>query len=51
MLNGGTEISQCDTTFEAVDSMLDKRLSGFGDLSRVLSYEQIGAWQCYLGQP
>jgi molybdenum cofactor biosynthesis protein B len=40
---GGTGIAARDTTFEAVDSLLDKRLPGFGELFRVLSYEQIGS--------
>jgi molybdenum cofactor biosynthesis protein B len=40
---GGTGIAARDTTFEAVDSLLEKRLSGFGELFRVLSYEQIGS--------
>lgn len=42
MMNGGTGVSRRDTTFEAVDSMLEKRLPGFGELFRMLSYEQIG---------
>jgi molybdenum cofactor biosynthesis protein B len=40
---GGTGISARDTTFEAVDSLLEKRLDGFGELFRMLSYEQIGS--------
>ena len=40
---GGTGITSRDTTFEAVDALLDKRLDGFGELFRMLSYEQIGA--------
>jgi molybdopterin adenylyltransferase len=40
---GGTGISSRDTTYEAVNSLLRKRLDGFGELFRVLSYEQIGA--------
>jgi len=40
---GGTGIAARDTTFEAVDSLLEKRLPGFGELFRVLSYEQIGS--------
>ena len=39
---GGTGITSRDATFEAVDAMLDKRLDGFGELFRMLSYEQIG---------
>ena len=40
---GGTGIASRDSTFEAVTSMLWKRLDGFGELFRMLSYEQIGA--------
>lgn len=40
---GGTGISSRDTTFEAVDALLEKRLDGFGELFRMLSYQQIGA--------
>src|SRR5438132_3407862 len=39
---GGTGIASRDTTFEAVDALLEKRLPGFGELFRMLSYEQIG---------
>lgn len=40
---GGTGISGRDTTYEVVDRMVEKRLDGFGELFRVLSYEEIGA--------
>ena len=40
---GGTGIASRDCTFEAVSSMLWKRLDGFGELFRMLSYEQIGS--------
>src|SRR4029453_19609583 len=40
---GGTGITSRDGTFEAIDGLLDKRLTGFGELFRMLSYEQIGA--------
>src|SRR5262245_53651822 len=36
---GGTGISARDTTYEAVNAMLHKRLDGFGELFRMLSYE------------
>jgi molybdenum cofactor biosynthesis protein B len=39
---GGTGITSRDSTFEAVDALLEKRLDGFGELFRMLSYEQIG---------
>jgi len=40
---GGTGLSPRDTTVEAVAALLDKRIDGFGELFRALSYEQIGA--------
>ncbi|HEU5087582.1 MAG TPA: molybdopterin-binding protein, partial [Roseiflexaceae bacterium] len=40
---GGTGIASRDSTFEAIDSLLEKRLPGFGELFRMLSYEEIGA--------
>lgn len=39
---GGTGISARDTTLEAIAGLLEKRLDGFGELFRMLSYEQIG---------
>jgi molybdenum cofactor biosynthesis protein B len=40
---GGTGITSRDGTFEAIDSLLQKRLEGFGELFRMLSYQEIGA--------
>ena len=40
---GGTGITSRDGTYEAIDRLLEKRLTGFGELFRMLSYEQIGA--------
>jgi molybdenum cofactor biosynthesis protein B len=42
IVTGGTGITSRDRTFEAVDALLEKRLDGFGELFRMLSYEQIG---------
>ncbi len=39
---GGTGITSRDCTYEAVTAMLWKRLDGFGELFRMLSYQQIG---------
>jgi len=39
---GGTGISTRDGTFEAVDALLEKRLDGFGELFRMLSFQEIG---------
>ncbi|HZA46797.1 MAG TPA: MogA/MoaB family molybdenum cofactor biosynthesis protein [Rubrobacter sp.] len=41
--SGGTGISARDTTYEVVDRMIEKRLDGFGEIFRMLSYEEIGA--------
>lgn len=43
IFNGGTGIAKRDITYEAVRGFLDKELSGFGELFRYLSYEEIGA--------
>jgi len=40
---GGTGISSRDTTYEVITGLLEKRLDGFGELFRMLSYEQVGA--------
>jgi molybdenum cofactor biosynthesis protein B len=39
---GGTGITSRDSTFEAIDALLEKRLDGFGELFRMLSYQDIG---------
>jgi molybdopterin adenylyltransferase len=43
VLTGGTGVTSRDSTFEAVEALLDKRLTGFGELFRMLSYAEIGA--------
>jgi molybdenum cofactor biosynthesis protein B len=43
VVNGGTGIAGRDRTYEAVASLLEKRLDGFGELFRMLSYEEIGS--------
>jgi molybdopterin adenylyltransferase len=40
---GGTGISARDTTYEVVDRMIEKKLDGFGEIFRALSFEEIGA--------
>ena len=40
---GGTGITSRDSTYEALAKLFEKRLDGFGELCRVLSYEQVGA--------
>lgn len=41
--NGGTGIALRDNAYETITKLLDKRLDGFGELFRMLSYEQVGA--------
>jgi molybdopterin adenylyltransferase len=39
---GGTGITSRDSTYEALSGMLQKRLDGFGELFRMLSFQEIG---------
>jgi molybdenum cofactor biosynthesis protein B len=43
VMTGGTGITSRDSTFDAVEAILDKRLPGFGELFRMLSYQEVGA--------
>jgi molybdenum cofactor biosynthesis protein B len=43
LFNGGTGISRRDNTFDALSTRLEKVLPGFGELFRMLSFEQVGA--------
>ena len=43
IVNGGTGIAPRDTTYEALTSLFEKRLEGFGELFRMLSWEQVGS--------
>src|ERR1051325_9015945 len=38
IVNGGTGLAPRDTTYEAITAILEKRLDGFGELFRMLSY-------------
>jgi molybdenum cofactor biosynthesis protein B len=40
--NGGTGIAARDTTYDAIASLLDKRIDGFGELFRMLSWQEVG---------
>ena len=40
---GGTGVSSRDTTYEALNALFDKRLDGFGELFRMISYQEIGS--------
>jgi len=42
LTTGGTGITSRDSTYETVRALMQKRLDGFGELFRMLSYEQIG---------
>lgn len=43
LTTGGTGVSQRDTTIEVVEGLLDKELPGFGELFRMLSWEEVGS--------
>jgi molybdopterin adenylyltransferase len=43
VITGGTGITSRDSTYEAIAALLDKRLDGFGELFRMLSYQEIGS--------
>src|SRR5207247_1250262 len=43
IVNGGTGLAPRDTTYEAIAGLLEKRLDGFGELFRMLSYQQVGS--------
>jgi molybdenum cofactor biosynthesis protein B len=43
VFNGGTGISQRDRTYDVISRKLEKTLPGFGEIFRMLSYDQVGA--------
>ena len=43
IFNGGTGISPRDTTYDALEKLLEKTLPGFGEIFRALSYQEIGS--------
>lgn len=43
IFNGGTGISQRDRTFDVLNRKLEKPLPGFGELFRMLSFDQVGS--------
>jgi molybdenum cofactor biosynthesis protein B len=43
LFNGGTGISSRDTTYDILSRKFEKPIPGFGELFRMLSYEQIGS--------
>lgn len=42
ILTGGTGISPRDRTYESLVNLFDRRLDGFGEIFRSISYEEIG---------
>lgn len=43
IFNGGTGIAPRDTTYDALETLLEKTLPGFGEVFRWLSYQEIGS--------
>ena len=43
LMTGGTGLGSRDRTFETVEELLDKTLPGYGELFRMLSYQEIGS--------
>jgi len=43
IISGGTGISPRDVTIEAAQPLMDKEIPGFGEIFRILSYEEIGS--------
>ncbi len=43
LFNGGTGISRRDRTYDVLSRAMEKELTGFGELFRMLSYDQVGA--------
>lgn len=43
LFNGGTGVSSRDTTYDILSRKFEKPIPGFGELFRMLSYEQIGS--------
>jgi molybdenum cofactor biosynthesis protein B len=42
LINGGTGLGRRDSTYEALEGLLERRLDGFGELFRALSFQEIG---------
>ncbi|MBI1820381.1 MAG: molybdenum cofactor biosynthesis protein MoaB [Nitrospirae bacterium] len=42
ILTGGTGLSRRDVTYETIENLMEKQITGFGELFRYLSYQEIG---------
>lgn len=43
LMSGGTGVAPRDRTYDVVSQRLEKTLPGFGEIFRMLSYEEVGA--------
>jgi molybdenum cofactor biosynthesis protein B len=43
IVNGGTGIGRRDSTVETLEALFEKRLPGFGELFRMLSFADVGS--------
>ncbi|MDE0141845.1 MAG: molybdenum cofactor biosynthesis protein MoaB [Caldilineaceae bacterium] len=43
IFNGGTGVSKRDRTYDVLSQALEKELPGFGEIFRMLSYDEVGA--------
>ncbi|MER1999992.1 MAG: MogA/MoaB family molybdenum cofactor biosynthesis protein [Lysinibacillus sp.] len=43
LINGGTGVAKRDVTFDLLQTLIEKPIPGFGELFRMLSYEEIGS--------
>lgn len=43
IFSGGTGLTPKDMTYETIEPLLEKKITGFGELFRSLSYEEIGS--------
>ncbi len=43
IVNGGTGIAGRDVTYPTISSLIEKHMPGFGELFRMLSWEEVGA--------
>jgi molybdenum cofactor biosynthesis protein B len=43
VINGGTGLTHDDCTIEAVHPLFEKNIEGFGELFRMLSYQEVGS--------